>query len=120
MHREIASAVVSASAQFFVSVNQLEHLGFGVQLYLRETKMLTILFFFMSCFATPSIIFNYMVQKAYKVYGDSEEIFAQVSVGTQMIAVEENGVIVTDITYYGYNKDEILTAVRFSSPENSH
>lgn len=46
------------------------------------------------------------------MYGDSEEMFAQVSVGTQMIAIEENGVIVTDITYYGYTKDQILLAVR--------
>lgn len=98
---------------FFVSAEHLEHLGFGVTLYLRETKVLCIVFFFMAAFATPAIIFNYMAQETHNVYGNSEEMFAQVSVGTQMIAIEQDGVIITDITYGGYKKDTILTVCSF-------
>lgn len=124
-------------------------------LYLKLTYILSVLFFFMSCFATPAIVFNYMSQQTFKargalgrasarrpqpaaalragplprsllqltlsarvrqVYGGSEEMFAQVSVGTQMVSIEENGVIVTDITYFGYHKDAIMMAVRSAPP----
>ena len=46
-----------------MGLNRLEHLGFGTQLYLRESQMLCGLFFVMACIQTPALAFNYLSQE---------------------------------------------------------
>ena len=90
--------------------------GEGVVLYFTWLKMLARLFCVMGIIATPACIFNVMAQRRFKVFSDRQDIFAQVTLGTQQVsnAVEvaaaggAAGINTADTLYYGYRKETIL------------
>ena len=93
----------------------------GVVLYFTWLKMLARLFCMMGILATPACIFNVMAQRRFKVFSDRQDIFAQVTLGTQQVsnAVEVAAagspagggpadINTADTLYYGYRKETIL------------
>ncbi len=90
--------------------------GEGVVLYFSWLKNLARLFFVMAALATPACVFNVMAQRRFEVFSDRQDLFAQITLGTQQVsnAVEVasaggNAVINTaDTLYYGYRKETLL------------